>query len=73
MVEQSKLFTFGVIADVQYCDTEDGKSFAGVSRLFRGAHTALERAVDEWVKPESEVKFVAQLGDLIDGICVKKE
>lgn len=64
------LFRFGVIADVQYCNIPDGTSFDGkTKRHFRGALTCLHKAVAEWSTPNSNVAFVAQLGDIIDNQC----
>ena len=60
------LFSFGVIADVQWADIPDGTGFGGRDRrYFRGALAVLTAAVDYWgaVRPT----FVAQLGDLVDG------
>jgi len=38
-----RLFSFGVISDVQYADCEDGQSFAGVKRFYRYALQALRQ------------------------------
>ena len=60
------VFSFGVIADVQWADAEDGSNFDGsVRRCFRGAFEQLERACEWW--RGQPLDFVAQLGDLIDG------
>ena len=41
------LFSFGVIADVQYCDIDDAWNFTRtVKRRYRGALASLARAVD---------------------------
>ena len=66
------LFTFGAIADVQYCDIPDGSNFSGtVKRHFRGALDCLRSAVDEWCAAPAHCApaFVAQLGDIIDNQC----
>ena len=45
----SVVFKFGVIADVQWADVEDGHNFARtVARRYRGALKTLERAVLWW-------------------------
>jgi|EP00670_Eutreptiella_braarudii_P007308 manganese-dependent ADP-ribose/CDP-alcohol diphosphatase len=65
------LFRFGVIADVQYCNCDDGTNFDGsVKRHYRGALSALGKAVDDWNSIE-DLRFIAQLGDVIDGKCEK--
>jgi hypothetical protein len=63
------LFTFGVIADVQWADSEDGFSYdRSVARRYRGAFRTLVRAVDWWRELPTPPSFIAQLGDIIDGI-----
>jgi len=64
-------FSLGVIADVQWVDAPDGANYAKtVKRCYRGALATLSNAVDWWLDlPESESPlFIAQLGDLIDGM-----
>lgn len=59
-------FSFGVIADVQWADLDNGTNFSGtVKRCFRGALQTLRTAAKWW--SEKPPTFVAQLGDLIDG------
>lgn len=66
------LFQFGVIADVQWADAEDGYNFdKTVVRCYRGAFRNLVRAVDWWRELPSPPNFIAQLGDILDGINVK--
>lgn len=66
------LFSFGVIADVQWADDDDGFNYGGtVARRYRGAFRTLERAVEWWLALSEPPVFIAQLGDLIDGINVK--
>jgi len=62
-------FCFGVIADIQYSDSEDGAAFDGTNRYFRHSIEGLKMAVNEW-NTGPEVKFIAQLGDIIDGRSV---
>uniref|UniRef100_A0A7S4HNU4 Calcineurin-like phosphoesterase domain-containing protein n=1 Tax=Odontella aurita TaxID=265563 RepID=A0A7S4HNU4_9STRA len=67
----SSSFSFGVIADVQWADAPDGTNYVKtVKRCYRGALATLSNAVDWWLDlPESESPlFIAQLGDLIDGM-----
>ena len=63
-------FQLGVIADVQYADTQDGTNFAKTTtRHFRGSLRVLEKAVDYW--NASSLDLVANLGDTVDGRCVR--
>jgi manganese-dependent ADP-ribose/CDP-alcohol diphosphatase len=62
------LFTFGIIADVQWMDADDGYNYARtVKRCYRGALQVLSLAVDWWSAHSDRPMFIAQLGDLIDG------
>jgi predicted GNAT family N-acyltransferase len=69
------LFSFGVVADVQYADLPVGTNFLKtVTRYYRHALDALALAVQSWLHDgagpnggAAPVAFVAQLGDLIDG------
>merc|ERR1711892_645606 len=57
---------FGVIADVQYVDAEDGTDFTGTQvRRYRNSLEVLRGAVKRWSEAEG-VEFIAQLGDIID-------
>ncbi|EMS61435.1 Manganese-dependent ADP-ribose/CDP-alcohol diphosphatase [Triticum urartu] len=64
------LFTFGVIADVQYADIPDGRSFTGIPRYYRHSIDVLQRAVSAWNK-QGGVKFSINFGDIVDGKCPK--
>uniref|UniRef100_A0A0E0LQ02 Manganese-dependent ADP-ribose/CDP-alcohol diphosphatase n=1 Tax=Oryza punctata TaxID=4537 RepID=A0A0E0LQ02_ORYPU len=64
------LFSFGVIADVQYADIPDGRSFLGVPRYYRHSISVLQRAVSTWNK-QHNIKFSINFGDIIDGYCPK--
>jgi manganese-dependent ADP-ribose/CDP-alcohol diphosphatase len=60
------LFRFGVIADIQYCDTDDASNFAGSEvRKYRGTVAQARAAVDLWNSVDTA--FNVNLGDLIDG------
>lgn len=69
--EPTALFSFGVVADVQYADLPVGTNFLKtVHRYYRHSLDALALAVQSWLHDApggSPVAFVAQLGDLIDG------
>jgi len=59
--EQEKpLFTFGVVADIQYAD----KDTSG-ARRYRESVPKLAGAVAEWSK--QDLAFVVELGDIVDG------
>ena len=69
---QPPIFSLGVIADVQWADTEDGSNFdKTVVRCYRGAFRTLQRAVTWWNERDTPFAFIAQLGDIIDGINVQ--
>ena len=72
------LFSFGVIADIQYADADDGEDFKKtVVRRYRNTLRILHEAVDHWLGQENEigypVQLIAQLGDIIDGRCHEKD
>jgi len=52
-------FSFGVIADVQYCDCDDGET-----RYYRASLQKLEKCVQDF--NAKDLAFVIQLGDFID-------
>lgn len=61
-------FKFGLIADVQYADSENGFNFSRTSeRFYRKSLTLLKEAVQHW--KQAKVDCVLQLGDIIDGKC----
>lgn len=61
------LFSFGVIADIQYADTDDGFNYSRTSRrYYRSSLQLLKKAQRSW--SESKPDFVLQLGDVIDGV-----
>lgn len=72
-IPEIPLFTFGVIADIQYADRDSALCSYGVRRQYRNTLPLTEAAFDEWCGqrelPSSPFKpsFVMQLGDLIDG------
>ena len=61
-------FRFGVIADIQYCDLESATNFSGTeTRNYRGTLAQTRDAVLLWNGLQPAPRFVAQLGDVIDG------
>ncbi|GMF64589.1 unnamed protein product [Phytophthora lilii] len=68
------LVSFGLVADVQYADVEDGWDFHHISqRFYRNALPQLQATVAEWLcvaksqSSASKLRFAVNLGDLIDG------
>lgn len=62
------LFAFGVIADIQYADIDDGYNFQRTNRrYYRSSIKLLRNALDSWSKAAVKPGFILQLGDLIDG------
>ncbi|XP_042749808.1 manganese-dependent ADP-ribose/CDP-alcohol diphosphatase, partial [Lagopus leucura] len=68
-MEDALRFSFGVIADVQYADAEDGCDFWGCRRrYYRHSLRLLRAAVEAWAAERPPPAFVLQLGDCIDGV-----
>ena len=69
------IFSFGVLADAQYADADNGMSYdKSRHRYYRPALTTLENAVraientgNDAVMTHESTSFILQLGDLIDG------
>lgn len=65
---QAPLFSFGVIADVQYADIDDGHNFLRTrKRYYRTSVLLLRKALKSWSAAAVKPDFVLQLGDIIDG------
>lgn len=59
---------FGVVADIQFADAEDGHDFGGCRRrYYRHSLRLLREAVRAWAGESPPIDFVLQLGDVIDG------
>ncbi|KAM9773324.1 manganese-dependent ADP-ribose/CDP-alcohol diphosphatase [Syngnathus typhle] len=66
--QREPLFTFGVIADVQYADMDDGLNFSQTrTRYYRSSLGLLRKATESWTHSAAHPKFIIQLGDIIDG------
>ncbi|XP_041670821.1 manganese-dependent ADP-ribose/CDP-alcohol diphosphatase isoform X2 [Cheilinus undulatus] len=66
--EQTPLFTFGVIADIQYADMDDGFNFTRTRRrYYRSSLKLLKNALKSWGESAVKPDFILQLGDIIDG------
>ncbi|XP_041359652.1 manganese-dependent ADP-ribose/CDP-alcohol diphosphatase-like [Gigantopelta aegis] len=67
------VLTFGIIADVQYADEDNGRNFLKTrTRYYRNSLNILHNAVNHWRQVKPRVDFILQLGDHIDGICKRK-
>ncbi|CAG5115656.1 unnamed protein product [Candidula unifasciata] len=65
---QTPHVTFGIIADVQYADCDDGTDYSFTrQRFYRNSLNLLQNAINDWKRSADPVAFVLQLGDLIDG------
>ncbi len=67
------LFSFGLIADVQYAETENASreiliqdKMCKRTRYYRNSINLLKQAVVDWNSQELKPDFVIQLGDLFD-------
>lgn len=68
---EEPLFTFGIIADIQYADIDDGYNYTKTSmRYYRNSLVLLQGALQEWASERVTPQFILQLGDLIDGYNV---
>ena len=69
MANNTKLLcAFGVIADVQYADIDDGMNHSRTAhRYYRRSLELVKTAVRDWSSGQHRAEFVLQLGDLIDG------
>ncbi|XP_026206434.1 manganese-dependent ADP-ribose/CDP-alcohol diphosphatase [Anabas testudineus] len=66
--ERTPLFTFGVIADIQYADIDDGFNYSKTRmRFYRGSLQLLRNAQASWSEAATKPDFILQLGDVIDG------
>ncbi|KAM8730387.1 manganese-dependent ADP-ribose/CDP-alcohol diphosphatase [Acanthopagrus schlegelii] len=66
--EQTPLFTFGVIADIQYADLDDGYNYSRTRRrYYRSSLQLVRNAQESWSESAVRPKFILQLGDVIDG------
>lgn len=66
--QPTPLFTFGVIADIQYADIDDGYNFERTRRrYYRSSLQLLRNARRSWSESAAKPAFILQLGDVIDG------
>ncbi|XP_040922610.1 manganese-dependent ADP-ribose/CDP-alcohol diphosphatase [Toxotes jaculatrix] len=66
--QHEPLFTFGVIADIQYADIDDGYNYSrSRRRYYRNSLQLLRNAQESWSESAVKPEFILQLGDIIDG------
>ena len=66
--KEAPLFSFGILADVQYADIDDKIDFKKTAwRHYRKSITNLEDAINKWNSMSYPVSFLLHLGDIIDG------
>lgn len=61
------LFSFGVVADVQYGD-KPNSDVEGYWKYYREAPGKLELAVKDWRANKASLSFVMSLGDIVEGV-----
>ncbi|XP_075034234.1 manganese-dependent ADP-ribose/CDP-alcohol diphosphatase [Mixophyes fleayi] len=68
------LFTFGIIADIQYANIDDGYNYVKTKmRYYRNSLSQLRNATEGWASETIEPTFILQLGDIIDGYNVQNK
>lgn len=61
------LYSFGLVADIQYADSEDAMNFQRTSiRRYRQSLSIYEDAINHWSSAPT-TKFAVILGDIVDG------
>ncbi|XP_075703019.1 manganese-dependent ADP-ribose/CDP-alcohol diphosphatase-like isoform X2 [Rhinoderma darwinii] len=71
---EDPLFTFAVIADIQYADVDDGHNYTKTRRrYYRNSLSLLQGAIQEWAAESVHPQFLLQLGDILDGQNVTYE
>lgn len=59
------LFTFGIVADIQYANVPDGTSYGGIPRYYRHSLQVAQHAAQQY--QDERVSLVINLGDIVDG------
>ena len=66
--QNTALFRFGLISDIQYADIDDAMNFSKTEqRTYRGGIEHTRSAVQYWNNMLPQPLFIMQLGDIIDG------
>ena len=75
-VEEEPLCIFGVLADSQYADIDNCLVY-GRTRYYRESLQLVQNAINDWkileAKTNTKLKFILQLGDIIEGFRSHKE
>jgi len=67
-MEETLMFRFGFISDIQYADIDDAMNFSKTEhRGYRDALHHVKKAVSFWNSQVPLPAFVVQVGDIIDG------
>lgn len=66
-LSNNKLFTMGLLADIQYAPIPDGYSYSGAARYYRHALDVARHAAQHF--QQEQVELVVNLGDIVDGKC----
>jgi hypothetical protein len=72
-IDENPLVTFGIFADVQYANVDDLEQYGRI-RYYRNSLNLLKSAIKDWKQLKhtpNEIKFVLDLGDLVDAIKSK--
>ena len=68
MLPKDVLFRFGLLSDIQYADMESASNFSGSElRHYRDSAAHAAETIRGWRSLDAPPRFIAQLGDLIDG------
>ncbi|KAM9816655.1 manganese-dependent ADP-ribose/CDP-alcohol diphosphatase [Neosynchiropus ocellatus] len=66
---ETPMFSFGVIADIQYADVDERYNYSRTAlRYYRSSVHLLRNARQTWCESEARPEFILQLGDIIDGV-----
>lgn len=73
-LNETPLVTFALLTDIQYANVDDGLRYDKKKmRYYRNSLNLVKEAVENWQnycsKNNRNIKFLIQLGDLIDGKC----
>jgi manganese-dependent ADP-ribose/CDP-alcohol diphosphatase len=67
MLKDKSLFSFGIIADIQYADSPDSMNFQGTRvRRYRQSLDIFRQAAMNWSKHSQAIETAVVLGDIID-------
>jgi manganese-dependent ADP-ribose/CDP-alcohol diphosphatase len=65
----TSIVSFGLITDIHYADSEDRWNYTKTHlRRYRNSLKLVNEACHYWLNRKSQISFILQLGDIIDGI-----